>query len=308
MYFKKVCLGILAAMIFVSGFSCPKEVFARGAFDDCYPLPELTGDQADDFIAVAESQIGYTESETGQAIYSEWAGQSGRPWCSEFVAWCAYKAGIPDAVIPVGLSSNNYRAFYAEKKRFYLPHNGQINGRCGCGKLASKTIFVNGIKKGDILLIETNGNFNDGPDHTGICEYVSENVIHTIEGNCMDTVARTTRDIGSIHGVCRPKFGKYPSVFRSEETSIVGRVRAKKKGFQVRWKKIAKVAGYQIQYSENSNFENSRIQTVEVSVKKYTVRNLASRKKYYVRVRAYRGEGRKVYYSDWSKASSVVTK
>lgn len=94
-------MGLIASLIV--SLNCnffPHNVDA--AFCGSYPVPELSGNYCEDIISVAESQLGYTESGTGETVYSSLAGQPGRSWCSEFVAWCANRTGIPTSIIPVG--------------------------------------------------------------------------------------------------------------------------------------------------------------------------------------------------------------
>ena len=97
----------------------------------------------------------------------------------------------------------------------------------------------------------------------------------------------------------------------SKATSIKGKIKAKSKGFLVKWKKAASVTGYQIQYSASRKFtkKTTKIKTVKkASQKKLTVKKLKASKKYYVRIRTYKTVDGKNYYSAWSKAKSVKTK
>ena len=98
--------------------------------------------------------------------------------------------------------------------------------------------------------------------------------------------------------------------------TTIKKVRAKKKGFKVIWKKQkTQISGYQIQYSTSSSFKNAK--TITITNKKSTSKTkskLKAKKKYYVRVRTYRtvsaGKGRRSIkiYSNWSKTKSVTTK
>lgn len=69
------------------------------------------------------------------------------------------------------------------------------------------------------------------------------------------------------------------------------------------WKKDSSVAGYQIQISTKLKFKGAKIINIGKSKKTYTKKSLKSKKKYYVRIRAYKtykdnGMGKKVY-SKW---------
>ena len=87
-------------------------------------------------------------------------------------------------------------------------------------------------------------------------------------------------------------------------TSITS-LSAKDNGFTVKWKKKSGITGYQIQYSTNSKFKKGnksiKIKNAKTISKKIT--KLKAAKKYYVRIRTYKGKK----YSKWSKVKSIKT-
>ena len=87
-------------------------------------------------------------------------------------------------------------------------------------------------------------------------------------------------------------------------TSITS-LSAKDNGFKIKWKKKSSITGYQIQYSTNSKFKKGnksiKIKNAKTISKKIT--KLKAAKKYYVRVRTYKGKK----YSKWSKVKSIKT-
>ena len=92
-------------------------------------------------------------------------------------------------------------------------------------------------------------------------------------------------------------------------------VKAKKKSFTVRWKKLStkmptkRISGYQVQYSEKPNFSKSKIKKVSGYKKtSVTIKKLKSKKKYYVRIRTILKSGGKTYYSNWSGSKGVKAK
>ena len=92
-------------------------------------------------------------------------------------------------------------------------------------------------------------------------------------------------------------------------------LKALKKSFSVTWKQIAdkmssvRISGYQIQYSENSNFSKAKTTTVSGYKKTgTTIKNLKAKKKYYVRIRTMIKISGKNYYSSWSSSKNVKTK
>ncbi|MBE6719594.1 MAG: fibronectin type III domain-containing protein [Ruminococcaceae bacterium] len=90
----------------------------------------------------------------------------------------------------------------------------------------------------------------------------------------------------------------------------VSKLTAGKKAFTVTYKKSSTVAGYQIQYATNSKFTKGKKTLTVKGAKntKKTVKKLTAKKKYYVRVRAYKTINSKKVYSPWSKAKAVTTK
>ena len=88
-----------------------------------------------------------------------------------------------------------------------------------------------------------------------------------------------------------------------------------KKSFKVNWKKqTTKTTGYQIQYSTNKNFakDNKTITIKNNKTTAKTIKNLKSKKTYYVHVRTYKtvtvNKKTKKIYSSWSAKKSVKTK
>lgn len=65
------------------------------------------------------------------------------------------------------------------------------------------------------------------------------------------------------------------------------------------------VTGYQIQYAKNKSFKSAKTKKTKNTV--ITLKNL-SKKKYYVKVRAYYKKGGKYYYGAWSKVRSKKVK
>ena len=94
--------------------------------------------------------------------------------------------------------------------------------------------------------------------------------------------------------------------FDLKKTAIT-KLTKRKKSFKIRWAKVKNASGYELQYSTSSKF------TKTVKVKgntKFakTVKKLKAKKKYYVRVRAYKDGKAVTVYTKWSKAKAVKTK
>ena len=91
----------------------------------------------------------------------------------------------------------------------------------------------------------------------------------------------------------------------SMPTTTITSVKSQSKAFTVKWKKKSGITGYQIQYSTNSKFKKGnksiKIKSAKTVSKKITKLKVA--KKYYVRIRTYKGKK----YSKWSKVKSIKT-
>ena len=95
----------------------------------------------------------------------------------------------------------------------------------------------------------------------------------------------------------------------------ISSLKAGSKKFTVKWKKQAtQTTGYQVQVATNKKFKKNK-KTVTIKKQKTTkttVKKLKAKKKYYVRVRAYKTvkiNGKSIrIYSGWSKTKTVTTK
>ena len=64
-----------------------------------------TGNQRQDIVAVALTQVGYMEGWNNDTKYGAWYStavgwnMNNQPWCGMFICWCANQAGIPTSVI-----------------------------------------------------------------------------------------------------------------------------------------------------------------------------------------------------------------
>ena len=104
--------------------------------------------------------------------------------------------------------------------------------------------------------------------------------------------------------------GKYKWTFTPAATAVTSVKNASTKSVTVKWKKIAGVTGYQIQYSLKSSFSSAKTVTVaKASAVSKKITGLTKGKRYYVRVRTYCTINGKKCCSKWSAKKSVkVTK
>lgn len=84
----------------------------------------------------------------------------------------------------------------------------------------------------------------------------------------------------------------------------------KKKTLTVKWKKDAKVSGYELQYSADRKFKKSvkRIWIKKNKTTVHTIKNLKGGKKYYVRIRGYKTVKENKIYGKWSKPKTLKIK
>lgn len=106
-------------------------------------------------------------------------------------------------------------------------------------------------------------------------------------------------------GLCTTVFAKQKTV---SSTEIV-KLSSTENSINIKWKKIKKSSGYQIQIATSKNFKKG---SKKYSIKKgtatsKTVTKLKSGKIYYAKIRAYKIVNDKKVYSTWSKTKSIKT-
>ena len=72
------------------------------------------------------------------------------------------------------------------------------------------------------------------------------------------------------------------------------------------WKKVTGAKGYQLHYALNKKFKKKK--SIQTKKTKYTIKKLKKKKTYYIRVRAYKMNGRKKVYGKWSTVKKVKIK
>ena len=92
---------------------------------------------------------------------------------------------------------------------------------------------------------------------------------------------------------------------------VVARVKIKaikRKGTSaiISWKKSKGAKGYQLQYALNKKFKKKK--SIQTKKTKYTIKKLKKKKTYYIRVRAYKMNGKKKVYGKWSMVKKVKIK
>lgn len=129
-------------------------------------------------------------------------------------------------------------------------------------------------------------------DENGVVRAVSKGsavvTVTTNEGGytaeCIVTVDIADKKISSVPDKTEKSSEDLPSV--ADVKSL--KAKAGKKKIILTWKKALKVSGYQVQFGTKKNFKDAKTKKINKSKKRYVIKKLESRKKYYVRIRAYK--------------------
>lgn len=128
--FKRLLATALAVVLLIgvyfTGSLAEIKVYA---YDKGYPNTwKNTGNQIEDLIGVALTQVGYWGTEYGTGTkYGAWYGNTYAPWCGMFISWCANQAGIPTSVILKSAKANDYKnSGTYHYKDDYTPKRGDI--------------------------------------------------------------------------------------------------------------------------------------------------------------------------------------
>lgn len=148
-YKKIVCF--LLAVILAGGCMVQLSIPVAAAHENTHVN---TGNQIEDIIAVAMTQVGYKEYGPNYTKYGQWWGYNPMAWCAVFVSWCADQAGIPESVMK--------QSSFANPGSFGLTDTFYASQRTP--------------KRGD-LMFKTNGG------HVALIYQVSGSKFYTIEGN-----------------------------------------------------------------------------------------------------------------------------
>ncbi|MDO5157100.1 MAG: RICIN domain-containing protein [Eubacteriales bacterium] len=175
---KFICFTTSAIMLLSFGTLNPKflpsPVIVEAAYENTWAN---TGNQREDIVKVAETQIGYHEGANNDTKYNRWNGTIsgypvdgyGYPWCQCFVSWCANQAGIATDIIPRTAGTYVGRDFFVKQGTFE-------KGRAYGGNYTPR--------RGDIIYFGS----GSSPSHVGIVSGCDGGTVYTIEGNYSDSV------------------------------------------------------------------------------------------------------------------------
>lgn len=150
-----------------------------------------------------------------------------------------------------------------------------------------------------------NSQFNVKSNKTSVMKVKGDYLY--VKANGKFTITATNKSNSKF----KVSFSQTNSGYTKPKTSVTLKS-SKKKQMTVKWKKIGNSSGYEIQYSTSSKFAAKQTKTVTVKGQKSvskTISKLKSKKKYYVRVRAYKDQGNSErFYAAWSKTKTIKVK
>lgn len=121
---------------------------------DTHPITyKLTGNQKQDTLGIARSQVGYTEGKNNSTKYGTWYHLPNKAWCGTFISWCMRKAEVSKSVVK--------NAAVAHPSRFGLKYRDSTTRMPEAGDLFFTKKF----------------------SHVGFVYYVDGDYFYTIEGN-----------------------------------------------------------------------------------------------------------------------------
>lgn len=137
--------------------------------------------------------------------------------------------------------------------------------------------------KPSVTLKDGNTTLKNGTDYT----------VSYSNNKKIGTAKVTIKGIGNYEGTRTASFKIVPN-----KTKIT-KAKRKGKNLTLQWKKVKGATGYEIKYSTSSNFKKAKTKTTKKC--KFTLK-LPNKKKWYVRIRAYKVVGKKKVYGSYSKA------
>ena len=169
--------------------------------------------------------------------------------------------------------------------------------------ITAKSVTLNqSTKKTSVFTAETDGKITLKSSNSKIVKVSGTKIIPVAPG-------KVTLTITAARGQDYEKASKKISVtVRPLTTSKLSLKSTAKKQATVSWTATKSISRYQIYYSRRSDMKNAKHITAKSSAKSAVLKNLTSKKKYYVRIRTYKTVSGKKYYSTWSSVKSVTVK
>lgn len=136
----------------------------------------------------------------------------------------------------------------------------------------------------------------------GTCIYCGQEFVSSI-AKLTSNVSESEKQSGK--GSEKSAVNVTKKIRKPSKCKLINAKNLKSKKIKISWKKISSVAGYQIQYALNKKFKKKKSKTTKQN--KCILKKL-KKKTYYIRVRAYKLNGKKKVYGTWSKVKKVKVK
>lgn len=227
-----MCLSTISMECFAASPSyTPSDSYKSGKYYSNLLSVNLTGNQANDIVAIAMSQVGYhqgssksdmdgvsSETEKQYNEYGYMHENANDDWCAYFVSWCARQARIPTSIIPqtggTGTMRKNAGTYY-DVTSGYVP------------------------KKGDLVLYEPSSGVASRNATTGLPSVTShvnivykdctDGKIHTIGGNEQQKVRKSDYALPTkrgnwqnIQGYLHPNYNNSTTVDSNNDMVTIG--------------------------------------------------------------------------------------
>ena len=184
-----------------------------------------------------------------------------------------------------------------------------VNGKeyAASGKGAVKLINADGTLVTTADALKAEGTYNIVVTATGY-----NKTLEFTYTNKSDTTATKPSDATAATKPAATTTATKPTVKPVKKVTVkkqTAKVKAGKKKLTVTWKKDKNVSGYQIKIATKKNFKGAKTYTVK-SYKTYkkVIKKLKAKKKYFVKVRAYKTVGKSKVYGAYSAVRSCKVK
>lgn len=184
-----------------------------------------------------------------------------------------------------------------------------VNGKeyAASGKGAVKLINADGTLVTTADALKAEGTYNIVVTATGY-----NKTLEFTYTNKSDTTATKPSDATTATKPAATTTATKPAVKPVKKVTVkkqTAKVKAGKKKLTVTWKKDKNVSGYQIKIATKKNFKGAKTYTVK-SYKTYkkVIKKLKAKKKYFVKVRAYKTVGKSKIYGAYSAVRSCKVK
>ena len=144
-----------------------------------------TGDQSQDIVNIAKTQVGYYEGYDGYTKYGDWYGLPNSDWCAMFVSWCANQAGVDTNTFPSFALCSAGCDWFMSQGNFH--YSGSYTP-----------------KAGDLIFYASYGNIY----HVGLVTGSDGYNVYSIEGNYNEAVSNVCYSLsyGDILGYATPNY------------------------------------------------------------------------------------------------------